>query len=120
MLETYLRLGGFGIVWTEYQFFPDRKWRADYYLPQQEPPVIIEYDGLLHHGANHGHVSISGVLADVEKFNTAIALGLRVFRAHAKNIADGSFFTLLDSQLAQKERETSCDPTSTTSAPDRS
>jgi hypothetical protein len=53
----------------------------------------------MHHGANQGHASISGILADVEKGNHAAEMGIRVFRAHAKNIADGSFFALMDRVL---------------------
>lgn len=111
-LETYLFYGGFGRVVQEYRFHPVRRWRADYYLPDQEPPVIVEYDGLMNnraYGSNVGHASISGILRDSEKLNAATAMGIRCFRANAKSIQDGSFFTLMDEVLEKiipERRET--------------
>ena len=101
-LEEYLYYGGFGRVWPEHRFHPVRKWRADWFLPDQEPPVLVEYDGLMNnprHGSNVGHASISGILRDSEKLNSATAMGIRCFRANAKSIQDGSFFTLMDEVL---------------------
>lgn len=98
-LETYLYYGGVGQVIEEHKFHKTRRWRADYYLPDQDPPVIIEYDGLMNPRANTGHASISGILRDAEKANHAIAMGIRYFRANAKSIEDGSFFTLMDTVL---------------------
>jgi very-short-patch-repair endonuclease len=98
-LELYLGHGGFGRLEREYRFHPVRKWRADYYLADQVPPVIVEYDGLMHHGSNQGHASISGILRDSEKINAATAMGIRVYRANAKSIGDGSFFRLMDDVL---------------------
>lgn len=103
-LETYLEHGGFGKIEAEYQFHPVRKWRADYALLEQHPPVLIEYDGLMHHGSNQGHASIGGILRDSEKSNAATALGFRCFRANAKSIQDGSFFKLMDEVLVKIEQ----------------
>lgn len=103
-LEAYLTYGGFGRVETEVQFHPERKWRADYFLPDQTPPVIIEYDGLLHAGRNASHGSIAGILRDAEKGNAAQALGYRFLRANAKSIDDGSFFRILDTILTKVEQ----------------
>lgn len=98
-LETYLDRGGFGEVIREHVWHPTRKWRADYFLPDQTPPVIVEYDGLMHHGANHGHASITGIMRDQEKANEAQAMGLRIYRANAKTIDSGDFFSLLERVL---------------------
>lgn len=81
----------------EYRFHPTRKFRFDYYLPAYN--CAIEYEGLMQHGANQGHASISGILADIEKGNHAAEMGIRVFRAHAKSITDGSFFALMERVL---------------------
>lgn len=91
-------------VIPEYQFDPARKWRADYYLP--EHTIIVEYDGLMRHGENHGHASIGGILADVEKYNAASLMGIRVFRANAKNVSDRSFFRLMDMVLDETGDDT--------------
>lgn len=111
-LDTYLTYGGFGRVEREVRFHPERKWRADWFLPDQvDPrsgapsPVIIEYDGILHAGRNASHGSIAGVLRDAEKGNAAQALGYRFLRANAKSIEDGSFFRLLEAVLAKVETQ---------------
>ena len=100
LLDEYLTLGGFGPVEREHIFHPHRKWRLDWYLPLQGAHGVgIEYDGLMHHGANQGHASIGGILRDSEKLNEAQALGIPVYRANAKSIESGQFFTLLDRVL---------------------
>lgn len=99
-LEEYLTYGGFGEVLTEHVWHPTRKWRADYFLPQQgQQGTIIEYDGLMHHGKNQGHASISGILRDSEKANEAQAMGIPMYRVNAKTIESGEAFTLLDRVL---------------------
>lgn len=105
-LEEYLTYGGFGRVETEVRFHPERKWQADYLLPDQNPPVIVEYDGLMHHGSNQGHASITKIMRDQEKGNAAQALGYRFLRANAKSITDGSFFRILDTVLTKQEQST--------------
>lgn len=98
-LEAYLVHGGFGRVESEFRFHPTRQWRADYALLDQDPVVLVEYDGLMQKGANASHASIGGILRDSEKANAATALGFRCFRANAKTIHDGSFMMLMDEVL---------------------
>lgn len=100
-LEAWLESGAWGRVEREYRFHPKRKWRADYALIDQDPIVLIEYDGLMQHGENQGHASIRGILRDSEKLNHAQALGFRVFRANAKTLASGDFYTVLASALEE-------------------
>lgn len=61
---------------AEYQFHPQRKWRADFAHPTHK--IIIEIEG----GAfsSGRHVRGRGFLADMEKYNTAVLLGWRVLR----------------------------------------
>lgn len=100
-LEAWLESGAWGRVEREYRFHPERKWRADYALVDQTPIVLIEYDGLMHQGENQSHASINGILRDSEKMNHAQALGFRVFRANAKTLATGDFYTVLASALTE-------------------
>ena len=104
VLHMYLAHGGFGRVETEWMFHPKRKWRADYALLDQDPPCLVEYDGFMQPGKNASHASIGGILRDSEKANAATALGFRCFRANAKSIGDGSFFTLMDTVLKKVRR----------------
>ncbi len=110
-LDEYLSYGGFGRVEREFVFHPTRKWRADFHLPDQTPEVLVEYDGFMTPGKNASHASIGGILRDSEKINAATALGYRVFRANAKSVSDGTFFTLMDTVLvtvtaASEEKQT--------------
>lgn len=98
-LHAYLVYGGFGPVETEYKFHPVRRWRFDFFLPDHN--IAVEYEGIMNAAGNVGHASISGIMRDVEKYNEATAMGIRVFRAHAKNIHDGTIFTLLDRVMGE-------------------
>lgn len=98
-LHAWLLNTGWGPVETEYQFHPERRWKFDYFLPDYN--IAVEYEGLMYAGDNVGHASISGILRDVEKYNEATAMGIRVFRAHAKNVHDGSIFLLLEAVKQQ-------------------
>jgi very-short-patch-repair endonuclease len=63
----------------EYQFHPTRRWRFDFASPSLMVAVEIEGRGR--------HQTIAGVRADCEKYNTAAALGWRVFRFPATDHA---------------------------------
>jgi hypothetical protein len=102
-LEEYLDFGNFGAVEREKVWHPTRKWRADYFLPDQKPPVIVEYYGLMHHGANQGHATITNIMRDQEKANEAQAMGYRIYRANAKTVDSGDFFALLARVLERKD-----------------
>ena len=60
----------------EYRFHPVRKWRFDYALPSEH--VAIEVEGGV--WTKGRHINPKGFLADIEKYNTATAMGWRVFR----------------------------------------
>ena len=60
----------------EYRFHPVRRWRFDYALPAQLIAVEVE-GGVWTRGR---HVSPRGFLSDMEKYNTATAMGWKVFR----------------------------------------
>jgi very-short-patch-repair endonuclease len=56
----------------EYAFHPTRRWRFDFASPLLKVAVEIEGRGR--------HQTVAGVRADCEKYNSAAALGWRVFR----------------------------------------
>lgn len=72
-------------VVTEYKFCPDRKFRADYYLPGLN--LLVEYEGI-GSGADNGraysgasrHTTAAGYAKDCEKYNIAQILGFRLLR----------------------------------------
>lgn len=105
--DQYLRAGGFGAVEHEHRFHATRRWRFDWFLPDQGAHgVAFEYDGLF--GGRSGaegttsHGSVSGILRDSEKINAAQQMGIPVYRVNARSIQDGSAFTLAASVLRKQ------------------
>jgi hypothetical protein len=72
LIETELHLK----VIKEFQFNPNRKWKADYYIPELN--LLIEQEGGIFTRQAHG--SIAGILRDIEKYNSATRLGYRILR----------------------------------------
>ena len=73
--STLARATGQQVV-TEYKFHPDRKWRFDFYLPDCKLAIEVE-GGVWTQGR---HTRGKGYIADMEKYNTAQALGYTVLR----------------------------------------
>jgi very-short-patch-repair endonuclease len=63
-------------VVTEHRFHPVRRWRFDIAIPELK--IAIEIEG----GAwvNGRHTRASGFIKDMEKYNSAVLLGWRLFR----------------------------------------
>lgn len=62
--------------YTEYRFHPERKWRFDYAWPSRK--IALEVEGGV--WTNGRHTRGKGFLGDLEKYNTAAAMGWRVLR----------------------------------------
>ena len=60
----------------EYRFNPKRRWRADYAWPDYK--VMLEVEGGVWTGGRH--VTGTGFLNDMEKYNEAAADGWRLIR----------------------------------------
>lgn len=67
----------------EYKFIPDRKYRSDYY--HKESKTIIELEGGIY-CEKMGHSSVTGRIRDIEKYNEASFLKIKVIRLHAGNL----------------------------------
>ena len=69
---------GFPLM-TELIFAPPRRWRFDFaFIPAK---VAIEIEGVVWYGgAKSRHQTARGLMADCEKYNTAVELGWRVLR----------------------------------------
>lgn len=71
--KMYDKLLG-GEWWAEWYFYPERKWRFDYALPELK--IAIEIDGGVFTGGRHsGGI---GQKKDMEKMNAAVLTGWRV------------------------------------------
>lgn len=75
----------------EYRFHPVRRWRFDYALPAQLIAVEVE-GGVWTRGR---HVSPRGFLSDMEKYNTATAMGWKVFRVTPSTLLTDGLYLIL-------------------------
>ncbi len=75
----------------EYRFHPTRKWRFDFAYSEQK--IAIEIEGGIWSGGRHIHPS--GFEADCIKYNTATAMGWKVFRVPPKFISEAYLKSLL-------------------------
>lgn len=71
---------GYELV-EEFKFCPDRKWRADWYIPALK--LLCEYEGLF--AEKSRHTTMSGYTADTEKYSKASQMGFGLIRVTAMN-----------------------------------
>lgn len=83
LLCTHLKELGIETI-AEYQFYPERKWRAD--LACLDRRLLFEADGGKWHG---GHRRGKALEDDYERQNTAILLGWRLLRFTNEQIMSG-------------------------------
>ncbi|QOW45764.1 hypothetical protein G0028_09095 [Acinetobacter piscicola] len=70
---------------AEFQFNPERKWRADFYIVGSN--VLIEVEGGI--WSSGRHTRGKGYIADMEKYNSATALGYSVYRYSTEQVKSG-------------------------------
>ena len=70
---------------TEFQFNPERKWRADFYILGSK--VLIEVEGGI--WSNGRHTRGKGYLGDLEKYNAATMMGYQVIRFSTEQVKSG-------------------------------
>jgi very-short-patch-repair endonuclease len=80
---------------TEYLFHSVRKWRFDYAWPDRK--IAVEIEGGIWTGGSHTR----GVrfIQDCEKYNTATAMGWKIFRLASNQIKDGSAIEFMENIL---------------------
>ena len=69
----------------EFKFCQERKWRADFHLVDKM--ILIEVEGGIWSGGRHTRAK--GYLGDMEKYNSATALGYSVFRYSTEQVKSG-------------------------------
>jgi hypothetical protein len=74
---------------TEHKFHPTRKWRFDYAFP--DSMVAVEVEGGVWTGGRH--TSGAGFIKDMEKYNTALLHGWRVYRVTPKTLTSRDTIT---------------------------
>jgi len=95
LLAFQIKVLGLPAPVTEYEFHPDRKWRADFCWPEQK--LIVEYEGgTWMHGR---HTRGSGFEKDCDKYNAATVLGYRVLRFTQKHVKSGEAVKVIQGEL---------------------
>jgi hypothetical protein len=74
---------------TEHKFHTTRKWRFDYAFP--DSMVAVEVEGGVWTGGRH--TSGAGFVKDMEKYNTALLHGWRVYRTTPKMLTSREVIT---------------------------
>jgi len=69
----------------EYRFHQDRRWRFDFAWPEQMVAVEVEGAVWIHGRHSRG----TGMQADMEKYNSAVLMGWRVFRFSPAMVKSG-------------------------------
>jgi very-short-patch-repair endonuclease len=88
------------VAWErEYRFDSTRQWKFDACFPSRKIAVEVE-GGIWKYGRHNRAI---GYMADLEKYNSAAALGYRIFRFTWQQIGDGSAVQLLIQVLAARE-----------------
>ena len=87
-------------VIPEFKFHPVRKWKADYFIPSLK--LLIEKEGGVYtHGA---HGSVSGILRDIEKYNSATILGYSIIRVLPKDLISTKTIDLINEFAINKAK----------------
>ena len=84
---------------TEFVFHDVRQWRFDYLFRVGERMVAVEVEGGLDMPIS-GHKSADGIRRDMEKYNEAQRLGIRVARCEPKTLNDDYVFQLIKDLLS--------------------
>ena len=97
LLEQYMMELGLGsILEREWKFCPDRKWRFDFALIGAGVKTAIELEGGI--WANGRHTRGAGYQGDLDKYNSATALGWRVYRFSTQDVLTGKCLTFLKAE----------------------
>lgn len=100
-LELQLKLVKIEVE-PEYMFALPRKWRADYRI--RDTRVLVEFEGGLFAKGKQGHSSVTGILRDIEKYNTAALLGWLVIRVTPKHVVSGEALKWIEQAVDTSQR----------------
>lgn len=76
---------------TEYRFYPERKWRADYCWIDHL--LILETEGAV--WVQGRHTRGSGFVKDMDKYNTMTLLGYRLLRVQTPDLCKKTTIDLI-------------------------
>jgi very-short-patch-repair endonuclease len=80
---------------------PLRRWRADFEITDQRPPLLVEIEGGV--GSISRHLTYLGFSQDCEKYAMAAILGFRVIRATTSQVNEGVALSWIQQALGLTE-----------------
>lgn len=86
-------------VEAEYKFLADRRFRADWAVPELR--LLFEYDGVMHHATK------AGAWRDAEKANLAQLSGWMFIRVNSASLKDGSGYAIAGCAIDLRETQKS-------------
>lgn len=93
------RLTGNPVPVPEHKFHPVRRWRFDWaFVPQK---LALEVEGGVFMKGGGRHSRGAGYRKDLEKYNTATALGWRILRVLPEQIGSGEALQAVEAVLKQ-------------------
>lgn len=85
----------------QYRYAPGRRLRADFAWPDHR--LLVEVQGGIFRGGSKGgrgaHGSITGILADIDRLNTATLAGYRLLRVTPDMVSSGAALALIEAAL---------------------
>ena len=85
----------------ELRFHPVRRWRFDYAIPSHKVAIEVE-GGVWTQGRN---TRPKGFLGDMEKYNTATALGWRILRVTPDTLATTQTLNLIKQTITTTQQD---------------
>ena len=95
LLAFQLRAVGIEFV-RQYQYAPPRKFRADFAVLRPRG-LLVEVQGGVFNRKAHG--SIAGILADIDRLNTATMADWRLLRFTPDMVRDGRALAMIEQAL---------------------
>ena len=90
---------GLPVPVPEFRFHLGRRWRFDYAWPSLM--VALEVEGGVWTGGRHSRGK--GMIADMEKYNTAACMGWKVIRCTPDTLLDSATFLFLRTAIAMNK-----------------
>lgn len=100
---AFFRTMGLNAPEPEHRFHESRRWRFDYAWTAHR--VALEVEGgifMAYHGKKSRHSTGTGMLADMEKYNNAAALGWIVLRVTPQNLMKTETAALVKSAIENR------------------
>ena len=96
LLAWQIKAAKLAVPERQYRYAPPRKLRSDFAFPDNR--LLVEVQGGVFNRKAHG--SITGILADIDRLNTATLTGWRLLRVTPAQVQSGEALALIEAALS--------------------